>query len=274
MTRTDRRRFPVLFATIAALALTALLLSTGNVSAAPRQQSSGICDRTPEVRDAILAYINGPGGSPDTVCDTVTERQLRISSLKIEGYSSASIVPGDFAGIELRELMITNSPLLKTIPANAFSGLNETRTPSKLTLKNNAIETIERGAFSGVEFGENDFGGIDLSGNKIAFLPEGAFEGTAHLAWVGLTHNYIKFLDGNAFPSDLIDLNLHTNNIQRLDPSFFEQLQNLETVNLASNSLSSLDKDLFDNLSNLKYLFLGANELTSLDKDIFEDRPA
>ena len=85
MTRTVRRRFPVQFAAIAALALTALLLSTGNVSAAPRQQASGICDRTQEVQDAILQWFPDNTGAMPT-CTTVTAAQLaEIDSLSIYG---------------------------------------------------------------------------------------------------------------------------------------------------------------------------------------------
>ena len=91
-----------------------LVLATGSVSAAPRQQTAGFCSRTQEVQDAILGGLTG---SP--TCSTVTDTQLAsITELEITGYSSASIVPGDFAGLAmLNELEINGSPLLTTVPA-------------------------------------------------------------------------------------------------------------------------------------------------------------
>ena len=100
---------------LAAIVIVVLLvLATGSVSAAP----VNICDRTQEVQDAILGGLTG---SP--TCSTVTDTQLAsITELDITGYSSASIVPGDFAGLAgLEALRITGSPLLTTVPANAFS---------------------------------------------------------------------------------------------------------------------------------------------------------
>ena len=75
-------------ATVVIVAL--LVLATGTVSAAPRQQPVvNICDRTQEVQDAILGELTG---SP--TCSTVTDTQLAsITELEITGYSSASIVP-------------------------------------------------------------------------------------------------------------------------------------------------------------------------------------
>ena len=273
-----RTPFPLLLTFFAALAV--LILATG-VSTSSAQTTINICDRTPEVEAAILARIHDPqgGGSPGTTCDAVTPSQLRLwrfSPLEIEGYSSARIVPGDFEGIQVGELRITNSPQLTTIPANAFSGLYEIETnvnANKLVLKNNAIDTIESGAFSGVKFKVDDYGLIDLSGNKIAFLPAGAFEGTTYLEWVNLEHNYIEFLDGDTFTglSNLKALSLDTNNIQFLDSSIFTPLPNLDSVGLRNNSLSSLPENLFDGLTSLRSLYLIGNKLTSLPEDISID---
>ena len=273
-----RASFPLLLTFFAALAV--LILATG-VSTSSAQTTINICDRTPEVEAAILARIHDPqgGGSPGTTCESVTPSQLRLwrfSPLKIEGYSSASIVPSDFEGIRVGDLWITNSPQLTTIPANAFSGLSEFSdkanvNANKLVLKNNAIDTVERGAFSGVKFEAGNYGDIDLSGNRIAVLPAGVFEGTTHLEYVDLAHNYIEFLDGDTFTglSNLKGLDLGTNNIQRLDPSIFAPLPNLDSVELRNNSLSSLPAGLFDGLTSLRLLHLIGNKLTGLPADIF-----
>ena len=89
-------------ATLAALAV--LVLATGIVAGAPRQQTTvvNICSRTPEIEAAVLANLLDDYGLART-CDTVTDEDLaQIEYLFLEyGYSSASIVPGDFAGLVL-----------------------------------------------------------------------------------------------------------------------------------------------------------------------------
>ena len=83
-----------------------LVLTTDSVSAAP----VNICDRTQEVQDAILGGLTG---SP--TCSTVTDTQLAsITELDITGYSSASIVPGDFAGLAGLETLRIKMP--STLP--------------------------------------------------------------------------------------------------------------------------------------------------------------
>ena len=76
------------------LAIMALFL--GLVTVAHAQSAVNICSRTAEVQAAILASVTG---SP--TCSTITDTQLAgIDELFLDnGYSSASIVPGDFAGL-------------------------------------------------------------------------------------------------------------------------------------------------------------------------------
>ena len=118
-------------------ALAVFTLATAPVNAAPRQQTPvNICSRTTEVQTAILALV------PGATCSTITDAQLAgiTGRLDIRGYSSASIVPGDFAGLTmLTELKISDSPLLTTVPANAFSEV--TTSLGQIDLSDNSIET-------------------------------------------------------------------------------------------------------------------------------------
>ena len=118
-------------------ALAVFTLATAPVNAAPRQQVVvNICSRTAEVQTAILALV------PGATCSTITDAQLAgiTGRLDIRGYSSASIVPGDFAGLTmLTELKISDSPLLTTVPANAFSEV--TTSLGQIDLSDNSIET-------------------------------------------------------------------------------------------------------------------------------------
>ena len=75
---------------LAAIVIVVLLvLATGSVSAAP----VNICDRTQEVQDAILGGLTG---SPNVFDRHRHPTRFNHAYLEITGYSSASIVPGDF----------------------------------------------------------------------------------------------------------------------------------------------------------------------------------
>ena len=107
---------------LATMAMLVLIVPATTVSASPLQQTVvDICSRTPKVQEAILAAI-GIG-----TCSTVTDTQLAgITTLTISGYSSSSVVAADFAGLTgLRALTIRNSPTLTTVPANAFSQVDD-----------------------------------------------------------------------------------------------------------------------------------------------------
>ena len=126
-------------------ALAAFTLATAPVNAAPRQQIAvNICSRTAEVQTAILALV-----TPTPPCSAITSMQLAgvTGTMTIKGYSSASIVPGDFAGLTtLTGLEITYSPMLTTVPANAFDSL----TALTILALNNSIESLHEDAFNGL----------------------------------------------------------------------------------------------------------------------------
>ena len=68
-----------------------------------------------------------------------------MAQLEVTGYSNVSIVPGDFAGLTGLEWMsITDSPLLTTVPANAFSEVTGLTT---LILSGNGISSVDADAF-------------------------------------------------------------------------------------------------------------------------------
>ena len=150
-------------------ALAVFTLAIAPVNAAPRQQTvDNFCDRTPEVQDAILESV-----TPYPTCSTITDTQLAaITELVITGYSSASIVPGDFAGLmALTQLDVTRSPLLTTVPANAFSEVTASLT--NLFLHRNSISSVHEDAFADLAALKL----IHLSYNRIESLHEDLFEG-------------------------------------------------------------------------------------------------
>ncbi len=210
--------------TFAALAaLTLLILAIFPANAVPRQQAVvDICSRTRAVQDAIINAIGG-------TCSAVTNTQLAgIAKLQIEGYSNSSIVPGDLAGLTgLRELWVTDSPDLTTVPANAFSELTGT-TLRFLGLNYNAIKTVNIDAFDGLD--QLQF--LSVSYNTIDTLQPGVFDGLSNLE-----HLHLRF-----------------NNLSSLPEDIFSEISSLEVLNLEGNSLTSIHADVFSGLTALTAL--------------------
>ena len=196
-------------------ALAVFTLAIAPVNAAPRQQVVGFCDRTPEVQDAILESV-----TPYSTCSTITDTQLAaITELRITGYSSASIVPGDFAGLTMLTLLkISDSPLLTTVPANAFSEVTASLT--NLQIDRNSISSVHEDAFHGL----SALNLILLSNNRIESLHEDTFDGLSALNAILINFNRITSLHEDLFDglTALTVLQFESNRIKVLEDGIFD----------------------------------------------------
>ena len=251
-----------------------------------------ICGRTPEVRDALLESIAG-----DVTCSTVTDAQLAgLEELIVDGYSSASIVPSDFAGLSsLSKLQISNSRQLTTLPENAFRELTDLAGFEELHLRSNRIKTIDPDAFDGLTF--TGVGYLILSDNRISFLPPGSFsnvsgvkrlnltdnhitghyvsglaDGLTELEELYLIRNHIKVLPAGSFEglTTLTILRLQRNGLTILETNTFSGLTALRSLNVSDNALQELPAGIFGGLGNLRNLYLDGNRLTALRDDVFD----
>ena len=240
-----------------------LVLATGSVSAAPRQQTAEFCSRTQEVQDAILGGLTG---SP--TCSTVTDTQLAsITELEITGYSSASIVPGDFAGLAmLNELKINGSPLLTTVPANAFREV--TASLRELELDYNSISSVHKDAFNHLSV----LTILELSSNAIVSLDADLFDGLTALTELHLTDNAIVSLDADLFDglTALTELHLANNTIASLDANLFDGLTALKTLRLHGNHIKFLEDGIFEGTPALRNIWMNDNLVSVLGKDTFD----
>ena len=262
--------------------------SVGTQQGRSNHDRVNICNRTPEVQDALLKEIRD-----DVICSTVTAAQLAsVDYLYIEdGYSSEEIVPSDFGGLtSLKELTIKNSEQLIRVPANAFDGLDSL---TRLYLDNNELRVLDSNAFNGLPALErlglsenritavdpNTYNGLDsltrlfLNNNELRVLDPDAFNRLPALEALYLYHNALTWLPTDVFHglSNLKDLRLAHNDLTTLQKGTFEGLTNLTGLDLYENSLASLEPGTFAGLPKLRTLSLMYNELSSLDEDIFED---
>ena len=163
----------------------------------------GICDRTRQVREAILARLPGDGG-----CAGVTAADLAgiTGDLELRGRDIEELQAGDFQGLtSLDQLFLANNDLTE-LPAGIFDGLAGLE---RLNVTRNGLTGLPAGVFddlAGLEFlyiGKNGldqlppgvFGNLgnltylQLSNNDLGQLPEGVFQGLRSLENLRLRNN-------------------------------------------------------------------------------------
>ena len=149
----------------------------------------GICGRTKEVRDALLAQIPGVSG-----CAAVTAAHLAAitGTLDLSGQSIADLAAGDFAGLtSLMELYLDNNKLPE-LPDDVFAGLTSLEV---LYLNNNDLTTLPGGVFEPLTSLEV----LYLNNNDLTTLPGGVFDQLTMLKVLTLYYNALTILPDGVF---------------------------------------------------------------------------
>ncbi len=277
-------------------------------STAQAQTQSGVCDRTPQVRDALVAIVGG-----EVTCADVTPDQLgRISVLSLGSERIETLQSGDFAGLTNLEQLDLYGNDLTTLPPNVFAGLTNLR---QLNLWHNDLTSLSPNVFAGLtnlrilDLDDNDFADIPpnvfagltnlvylwlndtrlttlppglfagltnletlvVSGNEFTTLPPDVFANLTSLEYLSLRNNFLTTLPPGIFTglTNLQSLYLHDNHLTTLPPGIFTGLTNLQSLYLHENDLTALPPDVFSGLTNLGILFLDRNRLTALPPDVF-----
>ena len=293
-------RYLFVLKSLAALALlAALLIIPGGTQA----QDAGICDRTPEVRDWLLAMLsasdcatvttaqlNGITGTNVAYPDGAADDQLQ-NAIEITGYSSPTLLRSDFKGLTntgIKAVVISDSPALRAVPADAFDGFSK-GSLTEVFLIYNGIKAIAPGAFSDMtalltlglrhndigELDESVFSGLtmrdlDLRGNHLTALPSDLFDGLTMIDYLDLSSNNLTTLPEDIFAGlDPSTIYLSDNNIATLPAGVFDPV-NPDFIELTGNDLTTLDGAIFAGLTDLDELSLRDNQLTSLPAALFE----
>ena len=151
--------------------------------------SRGICARTDQVRDAIVARI---GAARD--CTQVTAARLAElrGKLRLDDKGISSLKPGDFAGLsKLTEIWLDNNQLT-TLPSDLFDGLSALEI---LQLGGNQLDTLQSDVFDGLPA----LWFLDLSNNRLTRLSAGAFKGLPALERLLLGTNQLSTLPMDVF---------------------------------------------------------------------------
>ena len=253
-------------------------------STAQAQTQSGVCDRTPQVRDALVAIVGG-----GVTCADVTADQLgRISVLSLGSERIETLQSDDFAGLTSLEQLDLYDNDLTALPPNIFAGLTNLR---QLNLWHNDLTTLSPNVFADLtnlrvlDLDDNDFADIPpdvftgltnlerlwLNDTRLTTLPSGIFTGLTNLESLVVSGNEFTTLPPDVFANltSLEDLRLNNNFLTTLPPSLFTGLTNLQTLLLHDNHLTTLPPSLFTGLTSLAYLYLHENDLTALPPGIF-----
>ena len=260
-----------------------------------------VCDRTPQVRDAI---VDATGRSR---CDEVTDDDLAdvlvldlagpqkifvvadeceagmkwktericeprqdeaLADKQTAGTANApeihALLDHDFEGLSgLQELYLQDNWLVE-LPERVFDPLTSLHT---LDLRRNLLISLPAGVFDNLSSLE----WISARGNRLTALPDGIFDGTPALGWVEFSSNELA-----ALPDGILDglVNLRRayfsrNQLTRLPDGVFDGLSALQQVYFGGNRLTALPDGVLGGLTNLRTVAFNANELTGLPDGIF-----
>ena len=194
-------------------------------------ESGPACDRTEQVRDAIVAQVSGV-----STCGGVTDAHLAaIMSLEFNSAGITSLKEGDFSGLTSLQELALDANELSSLPAGVFSGLTSLE---RLDLQENQLSSLLAGVFSGLTALQD----LYLNDNQLSLLPASVFSG----------------------PTSLETLYLHYNELSSLPAGVFSGLTALETLYLHYNQLSSLPAGVFSGLTSLQELDLDGNPVDPL----------
>ena len=216
-----------------------VLILPGSSTSNPLPEFSGdtpVCDRTPQVRDAIVAAV--PGVS---TCGDVTEAHLAAitDTLELSGSSITELKPGDFDNLtNLRGLGLGDNQL-SSLPEDIFKYLIN-------------LELLA------------------IANTQLSSLPDGLFENLTNLKMLGIANNtQLSSLPDGLFENlpNLKMLILSGNQLSSLPEGLFDHFANLLFLDLSGNQLSSLPEGLFDRVT--LSLLLSNNQLSSLPEGFF-----
>ena len=227
-----------------------------------RAASAGICDRTAQVRDAILHQL------PDTSdCAAVTDADLgSITRLALSENGITTLKSGDFSGMSnLQHLNLADNEL-SALPDGIFDNLTSLQS---LYLYTNRLGELPDGIF-------DDLTGLEdllFFNNYIRGLPDGIFDNLTGLESLSLGGNWISELPDGVFDNltRLYSLSLGSNDLSELPDGVFDNLTRLYSLGVGNNDLGELPDGIFDNLTGLGALTLTNIDLGELPDGIFDE---
>ena len=224
------------------LALVVFVTSGGTAGADP-EAGGGICDRTQQVQDAILAGLSNVND-----CANVTDTDLEYfqAAMVLENLGITSLKSGDFEGLSWLGGINLRRNKLSELPDGVFDDLGRL---GVLYLDVNHLSELPDDVFDDL----TNLSYLNLGNNGLSELPDGVFDELSNLQ-----HLYLGFRwednkpDPDVYPENTLDeddlplgalgnlsklgrLSLSDNNLSVLPDGLFTGLTSLANVNLIGN---------------------------------------
>lgn len=110
-----------------------------------------------------------------------------------------------------------------------------------------------------------------LTGNSISEIPSDSLHQLKHLSKLDLDKNKISSITKMSLPSNIKNLNLADNLLNRFPVDLFPNLQHLQTLNLRGNLIQRISHITFKNHRNMDKLELGDNGLEAWPSNLFNN---
>ena len=224
-----------------------------------------LSQRTPQVRDAIVAAVSGVNNANDvTLAHLAAITKLELS-WNVSREKIISLKAGDFSGLTSLEVLWLSHNSLTNLPEGIFDELSSLEV---IDLLYNNINSIPSNMFKGL----TSLKRLDLQGNRLTSLSTEWFDDLSSLETLSFKGNSLTELPTNVFDklTSLKSLDLSSNSLTSLPTDIFDELSTLTHLHLRNTSLTSLPTDIFDELSSLIWLDIGYNSLTSIPDGIFD----
>lgn len=136
----------------------------------------------------------------------------------------------------------------------------------ELIISFSALATVDVDAFQDLEFLRQ----VELSNNKILFIPNGLFQNLPNMANIDLSGNANCIVASGSFANipELHFLNLGHMNIGTLQEDDLAGLPSLKSLYLPGNNLKHFPRNLISSSPNLTVLDIADNELKTLPADL------
>ena len=285
MTRTDRRRFPILLAVIAALALAMPML----FSPVQAQEGSAPDKPTPAAPQSKSEYVNAHNAGVHDLAELMDGADpLDPDAWDTEEEERKAGKQGKSVGTQQGRSNHTVDICDRTpeIEAGLLALIQETDpavTCSTVTAEQLAsVDYLYiADGYSSEEIVASDFAGltglIELAINgsrQLTTLPANAFSElrSTSLQSLSLGRSRIKTVHRDAFDGltffRLGSIGLGLNHIETLEPGTFDDVTGLEALYLNGNHIKAFEDGFFENLTELERLDISFNRIREIDGDM------
>ena len=239
----------------------------------------GICNRTEQVRDAILKRIDGVDD-----CKAVTMAHLSTidGEMILAGRDIGELQPGDFDGLTSLDTLDLRAANLTSLEAGVFDGLTWL---TVLDLRGNwynaypdwlgsghwnRLASLEKGVFAGLTWLRELYLGV---GNQLTHLEVGLFDGLRALEKLDLNGNRLTSLEAGLFDDlralEYLDIG---GQLTSVEASVFDRLTSLTELKMAYWGKTAPPQGLFDKLTSLRELSMGT-DVASLEAGVLVGLP-